>query len=246
MGERYPSQNFCALTRTVAATVNTPFYQLHHPAVTLTLVLTLLLHVRPIVAAFGLDERTVRAGLRDAGAHAALLHDGMTVGVEAQQVQADEIRVRVCGGAMWVVIALDVGSRLWLATAGARRRDGVLIHLLRRRTLAALPNRAFLPTTASLAMSYHASIIAYAPDHRQRDDKRARTTAVLALIILSVWTAVVPIKTPGRRLGVPRPQDTAQYLYRRVHGLHDTALRRDRCLCDTICSPSTRSPPPLT
>jgi len=50
--------------RTFAATANTPLYRLHHPAATLTLVLTLLLHGYPIpavVVAFGLDERTVRA-----------------------------------------------------------------------------------------------------------------------------------------------------------------------------------------
>jgi len=110
-------------------------------------VLTLLLHGCPIpaiVAACGLDERTVRAWLLKAGAHAALLHDQLAGGVEAWQVQADEIRVRVRGGAVWAVLALDVGSRLWLTTAVARRRDGLLVYLLLRRTLAALTGRAFL------------------------------------------------------------------------------------------------------
>lgn len=133
--------------RTFAATTNTPLYRLHHPTAMLTLVLTLLLHGCPIpaiVAAFGLDERTVRAWLHKAGAHAALLHERMVAGVDARQVQADEIRVRVRGGAVWAALALDVGSRLWLATSVARRRDGLLIHLLLRRTLAALAGRAFL------------------------------------------------------------------------------------------------------
>jgi transposase-like protein len=133
--------------RTFAATANTPLYRLHHPAATLTLVLTLLLHGCPIVAivaAFGLDERTVRAWLHQAGAQAALLHERMTVGVEARQVQADEIRVRVRGGVVWAAVALDVGRRLWLATAVARRRDGLLVHLLLRRTRTALASQAFL------------------------------------------------------------------------------------------------------
>ncbi len=133
--------------RTFAATTNTPLYRLHHPAATLTLVLTLLLHGCPIpaiVAAYGLDERTVRAWLHKAGAHAAALHDRMVADVDARQVQADELRVRVRGGAVWAAIALDVGSRLWLATAVARRRDGLLVHLLLRRALAALTGRAFL------------------------------------------------------------------------------------------------------
>jgi len=121
-----------ACRRTCAATTHTPLYRLHHPAATMTLVLTLLIHGCPIpaiVAACGLDERTVRAWLHKAGAHAALLHDQMVGGVEARQVQADEIRVRVRGGAVWAASALDVGSRLWLATAVARRRDGLLVHL---------------------------------------------------------------------------------------------------------------------
>ncbi len=133
--------------RTFAATANTPLYRLHQAEATLTLVRTLLVHGCPIaavVAAFGLDERTVRAWLHKAGAHAALLHDQMVGGVEARQVQADEIRVRVRGGVVWAALALDVGSRLWLTTAVARRRDGLLVHLLLRRTRAALAGRAVL------------------------------------------------------------------------------------------------------
>jgi transposase-like protein/IS1 family transposase len=133
--------------RTFAATTNTPLYRLHHPEATMVLVLTLLLHGCPIpaiVAAFALDERTVRAWLHKAGAHAAMLHERMVCAVDARQVQADEMRVRVRGGAVWAAIALDVGSRLWLATTVARRRDGLLVHLLLRRTLATLASHAFL------------------------------------------------------------------------------------------------------
>jgi transposase-like protein/IS1 family transposase len=133
--------------RSFAATTNTPLYRLHHPAATMKLVLTLLLHGCPIpaiVAAFALDERTVCAWLHKAGAHAAMLHDRLVTGVVAHQVQADALRVRVRGGAVWAAVALDVGSRLWLATAVARRRDGLLVHLLLRRTLVALAGHTFL------------------------------------------------------------------------------------------------------
>jgi len=61
-------------------------YRVHHPVTTLTLVLTLLIHGCPIpavVAAFRLDERTVRAWLHKAGAHAALLHDQSRVNAPA-------------------------------------------------------------------------------------------------------------------------------------------------------------------
>ncbi len=135
--------------RTCAATTNTPLYRLHHPQAARALVLTLLLHGCPIpaiVAAFGLDERTVRVWLHKAGAHAALLHDQLMgeAGVAAHQVQADEIRVRVRGGVGWAAVALAVDSRFWLATAVARRRDGLRVHLLLRRALAALTSRAVL------------------------------------------------------------------------------------------------------
>src|ERR671917_1859070 len=55
-----------------AETVDTPFYRLHKPAELAVLVLTLLSHGCPtqaIVAAFGLDERTVARWLAGAGAH---------------------------------------------------------------------------------------------------------------------------------------------------------------------------------
>jgi transposase-like protein len=133
--------------RTFAATTHTPLYRLHHPVATMTLVLTLLVHGCPIpaiVAAVALDERTVRAWLHKAGAHAATLQERLVTDVATRQVQADELWVRVRGGAVWAAVALDVGSRLWLATAVAPRRDGLLVHLLLRRTLVALTDRAFL------------------------------------------------------------------------------------------------------
>jgi IS1 family transposase len=133
--------------RTFAATTNTPFYRLHHPAALMTIVLTLLLHGCPIpavVAALGVDERTVRRWLHRAGAHADALHTRLVEGVTARQVQADEIRARVRGGVVWAAVALAVDSRLWLATAVARRREGLMVHLLLRRTLAALAGRSFL------------------------------------------------------------------------------------------------------
>ncbi len=52
---------------TFAATRGTALYRLHHPVELMVLVVTLLCHGCPpqaIVAAFGLDERTVAAWLR--------------------------------------------------------------------------------------------------------------------------------------------------------------------------------------
>jgi len=77
----------------------------HKEAWLMTAVLTLLYHSCPphaIVAAFGLDARTVTAWLHRAGDHGAALHSPLveTGQVEGGHVQADEIRVTVRGGAM--------------------------------------------------------------------------------------------------------------------------------------------------
>ena len=61
-----------------AETVGTPFYRLHKPAELAVLVLTLLSHGCPtqaIVAAFGLDERTVARWLAGAGVHCRRVHE---------------------------------------------------------------------------------------------------------------------------------------------------------------------------
>ena len=63
--------------RTFAATTGTAFYRLRSGADQMTLVLTLLSHGCPpqaIVAAFGLDERTVAAWLARAGTHGQAVH----------------------------------------------------------------------------------------------------------------------------------------------------------------------------
>ncbi len=90
--------------KTCAATRGTALYRLHHPVELMVLVVTLLCHGCPtqaIVAAFGLDERTVAAWLHRAGGHAARVHAAVveTGQVELGQVQVDEICVKVRKGA---------------------------------------------------------------------------------------------------------------------------------------------------
>ena len=58
--------------KTFAATRGTALYRLHYPVELMVLVVTLLCHGCPtqaIVAAFGLDERTVAAWLHRTGGH---------------------------------------------------------------------------------------------------------------------------------------------------------------------------------
>ena len=85
--------------KTVAATRGTALYRLHHPVELMVLVVTLLCHGCPtqaLVAACGLDERTVAAWLHRTGAHAARVHAATveTGQVEVGQVQVDEICVK--------------------------------------------------------------------------------------------------------------------------------------------------------
>jgi transposase-like protein len=132
---------------TFTATTNTPFYRLRHAADLVTLVVTLLAHGCPIgaiVAAFGVDERTVRSWLHRAGTHGAALHSHLVHDVAVGQVQADEIRARVRGGAAWIGLALAVPARLWLGGVVSPQREGALVRLLLLRVRACAASSAFL------------------------------------------------------------------------------------------------------
>jgi transposase-like protein len=118
--------------RTFAATAGTPFYRLRPAADQVTLVLTLLCHGCPpqaIVAAFGLDERTVAAWLARAGGHCQQVHEHLVQQgqVDLQHVQADELWVKLVGQRVWLALALAVPSRLWLGGALSPHRDLPLI-----------------------------------------------------------------------------------------------------------------------
>ncbi len=134
---------------TFAATRGTALYRLHHPAELLVLVVTLLCHGCPpqaIVAAFGLDERTVAAWLHRTGTHAARVHAATveTGQVDLGHVQADEICVKVCKGRIWQAMALAVPSRLWLGGDLSATRDGALVTATLRRVAACAARTALL------------------------------------------------------------------------------------------------------
>jgi hypothetical protein len=63
------------------------------------------------------------------------------------QVQAEESRVRVVGGTMWLAGALAVESRLWLGGVVSIRRDRDLIRALLSRVRACGLVRAVLLCT---------------------------------------------------------------------------------------------------
>jgi hypothetical protein len=121
--------------RTFVATTGTPFFRLKRAADLVTTVLTLLCHGCPlqaIVAAFGLDERTVAAWQARAGQHCRRVHEHVVQQgqVDLGHVQADELRVKLVGRKVWLALALAVPSRLWLGGVISPQRDGALIRRL--------------------------------------------------------------------------------------------------------------------
>jgi hypothetical protein len=135
--------------RPFAATVGTPFYRLRTAADLVTLVLTLLCHGCPtqaIVAAFGLDERTVAAWLARGGAQAQHVHEHLVEQrqVDLGHVQADELWVKLVGQRAWMALALAVPSRLWLGGALSAHRDRALIAGLVQRVRACAASTAIL------------------------------------------------------------------------------------------------------
>lgn len=120
---------------TFAATKGTIFHRLRTDPETVMLVIVLLSYQCPIpaiVKAFGYDERTVKSWWNRAGVHCEGLHEHI-VGrskLELIQIQADEIRVKVWGGVVWMAMCIAVPSRLWLAGVVSPKRDRSLIQTL--------------------------------------------------------------------------------------------------------------------
>jgi hypothetical protein len=146
------------------------------------LVITLLCHGCPtqaIVAAFGLDERTVARWFSEAGRHCQRVHEHLVERgqVDLQHVQADELWVKQVGGKVWMALALAVPSRLWLGGVISRHRDLPLIARLVQRVLACAVTRAILVCVDGLA-SY---VTAFPKVFRQpiRTGRRGRPRLVL-------------------------------------------------------------------
>jgi transposase-like protein len=108
--------------QTFSATKGTPLYRAHKPHELIVTIVTLLAYGCPsqaIVAAFSLDERTVARWQRESGRHCWRVHEHIIEagGVLLGQVQADELRIRIVGGVVWLASALSVSSRLWLGSS---------------------------------------------------------------------------------------------------------------------------------
>jgi transposase-like protein len=85
-----------------------------------------------IVAAFGLDERTVRSWMQKSGEHCQGVHEHFMeqTDLDLEHVQADEIKIKQQGGTLWMALAIMVSTRLWLGGAVSEKRDKSLIRHL--------------------------------------------------------------------------------------------------------------------
>jgi transposase-like protein len=173
--------------RTFAETAGTALYRLRTAHEEVVLVVTLLAYgcpVQAIVAAFGLDERTVARWQARAGEQCRRLHEHLVQAgrVELGQVQADELRVRSVGGVLWLASAIAVPSRLWLGGVVSAARDRALIRGLLERVRACGPVHAVLLCTDGLA-SYPSQALRLfrTPD---RTGRRGRPRLVLAAGVL--------------------------------------------------------------
>ena len=142
--------------QTFVATRDTPSYRLKKSLDLVTLVITLLCHgcpVQAIVAAFGLDERTVADWRDRAGRHGERLHEQVVLQgqVDLRHVQADELYAKVVGRRLWMAMAMAVPSRLWLGGRVGACRDLNLITAVVRMVRRAAKSTACLVCVDGLA-----------------------------------------------------------------------------------------------
>lgn len=120
---------------TFAISKGTLFYRLRTDPQLVMWVIVLLAYGCPlqaVVKAFGFDERTVRNWWERAGAHCQNIHEAIVASqsLDLQQVQADEIKVKVQDGSVWMALAMMVSTRLWLGGVISPQRDKALLQSL--------------------------------------------------------------------------------------------------------------------
>jgi len=204
-----PRYRCTTCNQTFAATKGTPFYRLRTAADLVTVVLTLVCHgcpIQAIVAAFGLDERTVAAWLARAGQHGQQIHQHLVQQgqVDLQQVQADELWVKLVGCRVWLAMALAVPSRLWLGGVISPQRDLRLITTLVQLVRSCAHSLAILVCVDGLASYVTALLRVFR--HPVRTGRRGRPRLVLE---------------PGLLLG----QVVKRYVQRRVVSVERRVVR---------------------
>jgi transposase-like protein len=115
--------------QTFTTTTGTIFYRLRSDPQVGMWVIILLAYgcpIQAIVKAFGLDERTVSDWQKRAGQHCQQVHEHLVENSQhdLEQVQADEIKVKIQKGTIWVP------TRLWWGGVVSPKRDLDLIQAL--------------------------------------------------------------------------------------------------------------------
>ena len=177
-----------ACGQTFAATRDTPFYRLKKSVDLVTIVVTLLCHgcpVQAIVAAFGLDERTVADWRDRAGRHGRRLHEHVVLQgrVELGHVQADELYAKVIGRRLWMAMAMAVPSRLWLGGVISEHRDLSLITAVVQMVRRAAKAGAFLVCVDGLASYVTAFARVFRDPVRTGKAGRPRLAAIPGLLL---------------------------------------------------------------
>lgn len=121
--------------KTFAETTGTSLYGIKKSKAVFVIVTTLLAYgcpIQAIVMAFGLDERTVKSWLLKTGKQCQAIHEHLVEKhkQELGQVQADEIKAKLQGMSLWLAMAIQVKTRLWLGAAISSKRDKKLLECL--------------------------------------------------------------------------------------------------------------------
>jgi len=130
-GRKRPRYKCHTCGKTFSARQGTVLEGLRTPEEVVMKVMILLAYGCPtqaIVQAFGLDERTVADWQRRAGKHCQQVHEAWVQqgNVDSQHVQADEIRVKGRKMIVWMGLAIEASTRLWLAGVVSVQRDKAL------------------------------------------------------------------------------------------------------------------------
>lgn len=137
--------------KTFSGRKGTPLYNLKSDPQLFVWVVTLLAFGCPVpavVAAFGLDERTVADWRQRAGEHCQRVHEARVETPRAlRSVQADEVRVRCQRRVLWMAMAVCAPTRLWLGGVVSAHRDKHLARALAERVRACCRRGALLIVT---------------------------------------------------------------------------------------------------
>jgi transposase-like protein len=177
-----------ACGRTVAATRDTPFYRLKNSADLVTIVITLLGHgcpVQAVVAAVGLDERTIADWRDRAGRHGQRLHEPAVLPGRGDlgHVQADELFAETVGRRLWMAMARAVPSRLWLGGMVRASRDLGLITAVVQMVRRAARGMAFPVCVDGLASYVTAFTRVFRDPVRTGRAGRPRLVAIPGLLL---------------------------------------------------------------